>query len=531
MIRKQAFKFFSVPTEAREGLFDTYQRLAFALILALTAMRVVVLFATPLELHPDEAQYWLWSRRLDWGYFSKPPLIAWIIAGTTAIGGQAEAWVRLGGPLLHGVAGLALFAVGRRLYSPLVGLLALLFYALMPGVQLSSLVISTDAPLLALLSLGLWAYVALPPEASRRSIGIAALAGLAFGGATLAKYAAAYALMGLALHLILVPQARRAWSLAAALAFAAAYAAVIAPNLAWNAAHHFATVSHTAANAHWSAGQMFNPLELGGFLLTQPGVFGPIPAMALVIGLFLIRRRPAPYGDRLLLCFLSPPLVLVAIQALLARANANWAAAAYPAAAVLAAAWLVRWQKKGWLIAALATQTAIAVLFVVCVTRPAIADQIGLANSLKRNRGWEATIDGLIARAREEQGGQRLTAVAVDDRFLFNAAAYYGRDYFGHLGAPPLTMWVRESHANNQAEAEAPLTRAMGGRVLTASYEGWFGPEMAADFRAVSGREVVGVRLDEKRRRRTELFIGEGFAPLPRDPETGLPPKPTTPPP
>ena len=524
MIIKQAPRFFR-RSDAVDGA-DMHLRLALALTAALTIMRLVVLFVTPLELHPDEAQYWLWSRHLDFGYFSKPPLIAWIIAATTAIGGDAEAWVRLGGPLLHGVAGLALFAVGRRLYSPMVGLLALLFYALMPGVQLSSLVISTDAPLLALLSLGLWAYVALPPEATKRSIPIAALAGLAFGGATLAKYAAAYALMGLVLHLLFVRNARRAWSLGAALAFVAAYAAVVAPNLAWNAAHHFATVSHTAANAHWSPGQMFNPRELAGFLATQPGVFGPIPFAALLVGLALAFRRPLPFGDRLLLCFIAPPLALVAVQALLARANANWAAAAYPAGAVLAAAWLMRWRRKGWIVAALALQAAIVVLFVVCVSRPAIADRIGLANSLKRSRGWEATIEGLVSRAREEQGGQRLTAVAVDDRFLFNAAAYYGRSYFGHMGAPPLTMWVRESHANNQAEAEAPLTRSLGGRVLTASYEGWFGPEMAQDFKSVSGREVVGVRLDEKHRRRTELFVCEGFAPLPRDPVTGLPPKP-----
>ena len=49
---------------------------------------------------------------------------------------------------------------------------------------------------------------------------------------------------------------------------------------------------------------------------------------------------------------------------------------------------------------------------------------------------------------------------------------------------------------------------------------------MAADFGAVSGEEVIGVRLDAKHRRRTELFIGAGFAPRPRDPVTGLPPKP-----
>ncbi len=505
---------------------DVNLRLALALTLGLVIARTFVLFVTPLELHPDEAQYWLWSRNLDWGYFSKPPLIAWIIAATTGIGGDAEAWVRLAGPTLHGLAGLILFAVGRRLYSPGVGLLALLLYTLMPGVQLSSLVISTDAPLLALLSLGLWAYVSMPAQAQSRSVAVAALAGLAFGGAALAKYAAVYALIGLGLHLILVPAARRAWNLAAGLAFAAAFAAVLAPNLAWNAAHKFSTLSHTADNAHWSAGGLFNPLELATFLATQPGVFGLVPAGALIVGLVLARRRPLADADKLLLCFAAPPLVLVAVQALLARANANWAAAAYPAAAVLAAAWLIRWRARGWMIAAVASQALIATLFIACVTRPAVADGLGLSNSIKRVRGWETTVAGLVARAREEQGGQRLSAVAVDDRFLFNAAAYYGRDYFGRLGAPPLTHWVRETKPNNQAEVEAPLTRALGRRVLAASYEGQYAAEMAADFGAVSGEELVGVRLDAKHRRRTELFIGTGFAPRPRDPVTGRPPKP-----
>ena len=505
---------------------DLNLRIALALTAALVIVRTFVLFVTPLELHPDEAQYWLWSRSLDWGYFSKPPLIAWIIAATTGLGGDAEAWVRLAGPTLHGVAGLTLFAIGRRLYSPGVGLLALLLYTLMPGVQLSSLVISTDAPLLALLSLGLLAYVSMPAQVQARSVAVAALAGLAFGAAALAKYAAVYALIGLALHLLLVPAARRAWSLPAALAFAAAFAAVLAPNLAWNAAHQFSTVAHTADNAHWAAGGLFNPLELGTFLATQPGVFGLVPAGVLIAGLILARRRPWADADRLLLCFAAPPLVLVALQALLARANANWAAAAYPAAAVLAAAWLIRWRARGWIIAAVASQALVAMLFIACVTRPAVADSLGLSNSIKRVRGWDNTIASLITRAREEQGGQRLSAVAVDDRFLFNAAAYYGRDYFGRLGAPPLTHWVRESRPNNQAEVEAPLTRALGRRVLAASYEGQYATEMAADFGTLSGEEVIGVRLDAKHRRRTELFIGERFNPKPRDPVSGLPPKP-----
>ena len=499
-------------------------RLALALSLVVLTARVILLFSTPLELHPDEAQYWLWSRHLDLGYFSKPPLIAWIIAATTGLVADSEPFVRLGGPFLHAAAGLMLFFSGRRLYGPAVGLLACALYTLMPGVQLSSLVISTDAPLLALVSVALLAYVSLLGPLGVGSVIRAAGLGAALGAAALAKYAAVYAVLGIVLHMLIDRDARRVWTPASAAAAIVAFAVVLGPNLAWNAANHFATLSHTAANANWTSGQMFNPGELGGFLLTQPGVFGLVPAGVLIAGLVLFRLGGLQPADRLLLCWVAPPLLIVSLQALLSRANANWAGAAFPAAAVLAAAWLVRWRATGWIIASLTSQVAIALFFGTCVVRPDFADRIGLANSLKHARGWESTIDGLVQRARAEQHGGRLSAVVVDDRFLFNAAAYYGRDYFGHLGAPPLTIWVRSSHAKNQAESQSPLTPAAGRRVLAASYEGWFAPEMAADFGGVSGRELMRMRLDRKHDRRVELFIGEAFAPLPRDPASGLPP-------
>ena len=44
----------------------------------------------PLDLSEDEAHYWLWSEHLDYGYYSKPPGIAWVIWGTLRVGGR---WV------------------------------------------------------------------------------------------------------------------------------------------------------------------------------------------------------------------------------------------------------------------------------------------------------------------------------------------------------------------------------------------------------------------------------------------------------
>ncbi|MDP3174006.1 MAG: glycosyltransferase family 39 protein, partial [Phenylobacterium sp.] len=246
---------------------DLGWRTVAALVVGLTLVRLLVLFATPLDLYPDEAQYWLWSRALDFGYYSKPPMIAWTIWATTAIGGDAEPWVRFASPFYHAGAALAVYGVGRRLYGPPTALAGAAFYALMPGIQLSAAIIATDAPLLFFLSLFLWSYVNLQSaEHSRGRLLAAAACGATLGLAFLSKYAALYAVIGLTLHLSVSRQARAAWGWPTIGAGLAAFALILAPNIAWNAAHHFATVQHTAANAAWGGRQLFNAAELLDFL-------------------------------------------------------------------------------------------------------------------------------------------------------------------------------------------------------------------------------------------------------------------------
>jgi 4-amino-4-deoxy-L-arabinose transferase-like glycosyltransferase len=496
-------------------------RAAVLLAAALTAARLVALFSTPLELYPDEAQYWLWSRTLDFGYYSKPPLIAWAIWATTAAGGDAEAWVRLSACLFQAGATVLVFLIGRRLYDGATGLAAAALYGLMPGIQLSALVAATDAPLLFFLGLSILAYVVLlQTDEPRRRLLLAVGLGAALGLAFLSKYAAIYFVIGLAVHAAASPEARRAWSLPVAAAAIAALAAVLAPNLAWNATHDFATFQHTAANAAWSGVQLFNLAEAGLFLLSQFGVFGPIPLGVLIVGvgLAVARKRLSP-ADFTLLCFTLPPLVIVTGQAFISRANANWSGAGYLAGSILAAAWLMRWRARRWLIAALAIQGAVAAFFLAAVTSPALADKVGLANGLKRARGWSQTADMILDRAALEPG---LTAIAVNNRFLFYATAYYGRDRLAELGVP-LASWLLMEGPRNQAETAAPLTAAIGGRVLMVSYEGWRRAEMEADFERASGLEIGSVWLDRRHKRKIEMFTGQGFRPSPRDPVSGLP--------
>jgi len=495
-------------------------RAAALLAAALTIARLAVLFRSPLELYPDEAQYWLWSRTLDFGYYSKPPMIAWSIWATTHLGGDAEPWVRLSACLFQGAATFVVFLIGRRLYGPAVGLAAAALYGLMPGVQLSAVVAATDAPLLFFLGLTVLAYVTLPQAEGRGKAVVALGLGAALGMAFLSKYAAIYFVIGLVLHLALSRAARAAWSWPAAGAALLAFAVVLAPNVAWNAQHDFATLHHTADNAAWNGVQLFNLAALGAFVGSQFGVFGPVPLGALLVGLYLaVKTRRLSDPDLALLCFTLPPMVIVTAQAFISRANANWSGAGYLAGAVLVAACLVRWRARRWLTAAIAIQAAVAVFFLAVVLVPEFGDKTGLSNGLKRARGWAETTRVILDRAEREPG---LTAIAVNNRFLFYAVSYYGRDRLGG-GAPPLVSWLLMDGPRNQAETAAPLTAAVGRRVLMVSYEGWRRAEMEADFARATDLEIGSVWLDRRHKRRVEMFVGQGFAPRPRNTVSGLP--------
>ena len=127
-------------------------RWATALIGGILLFRVIMLLLIPSGLHGDEAQYWAWAQDPAFGYYSKPPLIAWLIWTTTALFGDAEWAVRLASPFLHTGTAILTYLTATRLYSAKAGLVACALYLLMPGVTLSSTLISTDAALLFFVS-------------------------------------------------------------------------------------------------------------------------------------------------------------------------------------------------------------------------------------------------------------------------------------------------------------------------------------------------------------------------------------------
>jgi 4-amino-4-deoxy-L-arabinose transferase-like glycosyltransferase len=69
-----------------------------------------------LELAPDEAYYWYWSKYLDLGYLDHPPMVAYIMAVFTGLGGDTEFFVRLGGLLCSAIALILLYRTSLSLF-------------------------------------------------------------------------------------------------------------------------------------------------------------------------------------------------------------------------------------------------------------------------------------------------------------------------------------------------------------------------------------------------------------------------------
>lgn len=339
----------------------SYPARLLAVLSALTVWRWMSAYAHNLELYADEAQYWFWSLDPDWGYYSKPPMVAWLIRLGTQLFGDGELGVRAATFFIWPLTATVIFLLVRRLYreepwGEQAGFWAALIFATLPMVSLGSWVITTDGPFILFWSLSLYFLVRSLQTNLRRdwiSLGICAGLGL------MSKYSMVFFVPALLLFLLFSP-ARRGL-LRTPNPYLAALAAfiVLVPNLAWNAAHHFVSYQHTAEISQLDR-NLLHPDAFLEFFLAQFGVFGPITASILLLVTFRPRWLFADERTRLLAAFSLIPLGAFLTLSLLSRAFANWAAFAYAAGAGLVVVWLLTHQgKRKWLIIAVAVNVSI----------------------------------------------------------------------------------------------------------------------------------------------------------------------------
>ncbi len=313
-------------------------KLILSTVVALFAVRFLAL--NTIQLAPDEAYYWYWSRHLSLSYADHPPMVAYVMALFTSMGGNSELFVRLGGFLLSVAAIFFIFDTARTLFPffrdlPWDILLAFNVTLLFPA---GCIIQTPDTPMLFFWAAAVWCGSRMAAGGSGRWwYGWGASLGLGL----LSKYTMVL-LVPCTFGFLLFSPSRRHWLMRKEPWLALVMAFVIfSPVLYWNWTHDWLSFAYQFRQG-FSPKKEIAALKILEYLGGQAGVVTPLLFVAFVwysaraLHLSLKAERPA----YLYLLFLSwPVLFFFGVSTAMGKvAEANWPATAYIAGFILAAA-------------------------------------------------------------------------------------------------------------------------------------------------------------------------------------------------
>jgi len=344
--------------------FTNWDRKFLLLIAFMGLVRLLFLVVSPLELSPDEAYYWDWSRHLAFGYYSKPPMVAWLIWLSTHLLPQTEFGVRFPAVLLNLFTALGIFLLAKKMAGARAGLLAALSYSATVGSAVSGYIMTIDAPLLCFWIWTLyffWGALEIElGEGPEKALALWALSGLFCGLALLSKQTTVALSGACALFFIFSLGPLRVIRHKGAYIFFGISLLVLVPFLLWNYNHGWITFVHTAH--HFAQAETTGLLRIDTFLEligSQAGLITPIIFITLFCAsLWAVReivissRNSDQWKERvcpLVFLVLSGPLPILAvfILGLKQRVNANWPAPFYLSLSVLLGLWLVK-EGEAW---------------------------------------------------------------------------------------------------------------------------------------------------------------------------------------
>ncbi|MCF7786268.1 MAG: glycosyltransferase family 39 protein [Prosthecobacter sp.] len=302
---------------------------------------VMLLFVNGADLAGDEAYYWDWGRRPDWCYYSKPPMIGWMMGVIGALTGNAEWGIRFAALLLGTATLVIIHRIALVLFDARTAFLAAVLVLLTIANAGLNLLLTIDAPLLLCWTLGLLLFwlAAQKPTCNTRWLALA----LVIGFGTLSKQ---MMLAFPALMLVFAAVSRedrallrnpRMW-----LAILCGMAFII-PVLQWNQNHAWITLEHTKHHFDTSSLSFGRWLSRTGENVgLQALIYTPVTFAALVAAMIAAVKLRKQLSRPLLFVMLAsaPALACFALLALRQRINPNWPAAFFVPAFILAAAWL-----------------------------------------------------------------------------------------------------------------------------------------------------------------------------------------------
>ncbi len=340
-------------------------RYALAAIISVAILQIAFLtFGCDWDFCGDEAEYWAWSRRLDWSYFSRGPLIAWLIRlATEVFGALAVKWTgslmlaaRLPAVILSAATGWGVFRLATlTLGSRRSALVTILILPAIPVLAIGGVIITSDTPLVCCwVWAAVWTYRAVLEDDMRGWLAAAAIGVVG----VLAKYSFLAFPSSVGLFLLLTKRHRyQLWKPGFWLMSAVSAVGGLTPIVLWNAAHGWVGAGQLADRVGLSTRSMWGrvgPLItfLGGEAATLGGIWWLIGMITVAATLARVVRtgrhtqndagdharfdaESEPQGLVYLLCLWGVTWTACVVAAILGETEANWMAPGYLALVVL----------------------------------------------------------------------------------------------------------------------------------------------------------------------------------------------------
>ena len=315
----------------------------------------------PLDLSGDEAHYWEWGRlgRLDYSYYSKGPLIAYVIAAgrllfaewSRVLVGSEMLAVRLPAVLLSLITGSGVYVLAvRTLRDRRLALAAVALLFTMPIITVGSKLTTIDAPLSAC---WIWTLVLVERGLRGRSPWPWLAAGVLIAVGILAKYNMLFIFPAVLLLCAVQPELRSQFRRPGPYLASTIAACGLLPIVIWNARHGWVSFRHVAGQAGVSGAPSINLAGPFEYVAGQAAVVNVFWLIGIVWACLTYWRGDALQrrsGARswslryLVVMTLTPWLVFLAFSPI-TKVQPNWPVVALLPGAILLAAWLAARQR------------------------------------------------------------------------------------------------------------------------------------------------------------------------------------------
>jgi hypothetical protein len=419
---------------------DPYATGLIIFLTVVSLIRLIYIYMGPLQLSPDEAVYWEYSRRPALSYYEKGPLIAWLIFFGTTMFGTTAFGVRVLAVVLSLLSSVFMFKLGKRLYNEKTGVLSAVLLQLVPLFNAQAVVMTIDAPYLFLWVLSVYIFTrAADAQAVKAKARLWAVLGVTVGLGLLTKNTMAFFFISAFLYLLFNRELRVQLLSPWPYVGLAVSLAVFSPVILWNAANGWLMLKHEAAHANLGGGLTLRPDMLLNFAGGQLGVITPVLLVMMVIA--LIKLRKGPQG-RLLFWFSAPVLVFFLLKSLQGKVQANWPMAGYVTCVTAFCAYylqeyhLAKGARKYFTLAAVSIST---ILTVISYYPP----MIGLPPKMdptSKLRGWAEAADEV----------SKIRAVFDSEAFVFSDSFQVTAEMAFYMRDNPVTYCINLGRRMNQ---------------------------------------------------------------------------------